>query len=1050
MNLPDFSIKRPVFISMIFLSITLFGIIAARLLPVEMMPNINFGHITIYIDVRGGLPADDVEKLIAKPVEEAVSDVSHLKNILAISKEGNATIILEFKEGTNMDFASLEVREKFNRVRNKLPKEVEKPVIAKYEYNDVPIMIVAATSNTLTPEDIRKIVDEKIKPKLQRIEGVARVELAGGRESKILIEIDKYRLQSLSLPIQAVIEAINQNNVNRLVGEIKRSRDKFLVRTIGELKDFGDIANLALITTKDGSTVRIGDVAKIEDSYLEPHSLARVNSQPAVSMYIQKESLANTVKVATMLEKQIQEIKKTLKDDIQITIVSNQADYIRKSIQSVRQSLYMGAALAFAILFLFLRAPSVVSTIGFSIPLSILGTFFLMRLVNLSINLMTLSGLALGVGMLVDNSIVVIESFYRKVEQFVKSLFNKQNQTEEKSVTTTFAIPSYVQRTLAAEGAKEIQLAIFASTLTTLAVFLPLVFIDPGIRMLYSGMALTICFALVTSLFCALTLVPMIISRLKIKVKSSSGKDRIQSVYTIILTHILHFRYLLIIIIGAIFIATLHQWGKLEKEFIGVAEQNKFTTFIEMPTGTRLDVTDRVVKEVEKFIARLPEVKNVQSRIEPWSSKIYVTLKPLKERKISTSEVINKIRPFTKKFPNAFIYFEEPQEVGTKEILVDIYGYDYDVLKGLAIKIGQRIQAIPRFTDAKIRMREGRPEVIIKVDKTRAAMLGLTTQDIAETLHAQFRGLVATRYRGLRGEAVIKLSSARPLSSLDTDSLLDGERAHELETIVRLEEDFRRTIEDLRKATLVSPDGETIYLSQLATFSFSLAPSEIWRKNKQRMVQVSANTGGMPLGTAAEKVKKALADLKMPKDYFWKIGGNYEKMIQNQKALLFAVFLSIIIIYMILASLFESFSQPFIIMVTVPLATIGAVWSLKFTSKPLSMGAMIGIIMLGGIIVNNAIILVDRINFLKKKKHLKESFELVVRAATDRVRPIIMTSLTTIASMLFLAFDTSESSNLWSPLAITVIGGMTVGSVLTLFVVPSLYLVIEDFRRFFK
>ena len=944
-----------------------------------------------------------------------------------------------------MDFASLEVREKFNRVRNKLPKSIEKPIIAKYEYNDVPIMIVAITSNTLTPEEIRKIVDRKIKYKLQRIEGVARVEVAGGREAKIFVDINKFRLQSLSLPIQAVINTINKNNANLLVGSIKRPHDKYLVRVIGELKSLKDIENLSLITTKEGSAVRIGDIAKVKNSYLAARVFARVNSKPSVSLYIQKESLANTVKVADRIKQEIKEIKKNLRKDIKITIVSNQADYIRKSIQNVKQSLYLGAGLAFLTLFLFLRSPLVIFTIGLSIPLSILGTFFFMRISNLSINLMTLSGLALGVGMLVDNSIVVIENLYRKIEQLIKSHYSSQLQQD--SPPPRFVIPPSLQKKLSAESAKEVQLAIFASTLTTLAVFIPLVFIDPGIRMLYSGMALTICFAIITSLFCALTLVPMIISRLRIKTKLSQNKSRIQSVYTSALTYILHFRYLLAAITLGGFIITLHQWGKLPKEFIGVAEQNKFTTFIEMPPGTRLDITNRIVKQVERFISRLPEVKNVQSKVEYSSAKIYVDLKPLKERKIPTAKVINKIRPFTKKFPDAFIYFEEPQEVGTKEILVNIYGYSYDVLKSLAIEIGQRIQAIRRFTDAKIRMREGRPEIRINVDKARAALLGLTVEDIAETLHAQFRGLVATYYRGFPGkEPIIKLSrsSSKSLRIKAKSSYKKGENAHELETIVRLEKDFRRTIDDLHKAVFVSPYGRTIYLPQIASFSFDLTPSEIWRENKQRMVQVSANTGGMALGTAANKVKDALKNLEMPKGYFWKIGGNYEKMLRNQKELLFAVLLSIIIIYMILASLFESFSQPLIIMATVPLAAIGAVWALRLTSKPVSMGAMIGIIMLGGIIVNNAIILVDHINFLKKTKGIKEIFKLAVRASSDRVRPIIMTSLTTIASMLFMAFRYSESSNLWSPLAITVIGGMTVGSILTLFVVPSLYLIIND------
>ncbi len=1040
MSLPKLSIKRPIFVTMFFLGVVLVGIITLNLLPVEMMPNISFGHITINIDVRGGIPASAIEKRIAKPVEEALGDVSHLKNILSISKEGNATIILEFEPGTNMDFAALEVREKFNRIRNKLPKEIEKPIIAKYEYNDIPIVIIAVTSKIRTPEELREIVEEKIKDRIQRIEGVARVEVAGGRESKILIEVDKYKLQAYSLPINAIVDTINLNNINLLAGEIKRTKDKFLVRTVGEFENLSDIENLAVAVTEKGSVIRIKDIAKVKDSYLEPRGFARVNTQPSVSLYIQKESLANTVKVASLIEKEVKELRKILDKDIQINFTFNQAEYVKKAIQRVKRSLLLGALLAFSVLFLFLRDVPIILTIAVAIPVSVLFTFALMFFSKLTLNLMTLSGLALGVGILVDNAIVVIENIFKKLENISKI---SQEKGED------FHLTKSIQKKISAVGTEEMLMAIFASTITTLAVFIPLVFINPGIRMLYSGLALTISFALCASLLSALTLVPMIISRIKL-----SPKKRFSFLfYEKALRFSLKLRYLVVLIGVSIFILSIHQAKKLEKEFIGIAEQNKFTIFIEMPTGTRLEITDEIVKKVEKFVAGLPEVKTVTSRVEPWSSKVYVELYPLTKRKISTSQVIEKIRPYTDRLQPAFIYFEEPQEVGTKEILVEIFGYDYEVLKNLAIKIAQRIQTIPRFTDVKIRMREGRPEMLVYINKEKAAMLGLSVRDIAISLHTQLRGLVATRYRGIHGTFIkMKEKMTSPKISLQPLSYFSKERkeAKELETIVRLEKKFRQTFEDLKRISLITPEGETIYLSQIADFKFSIGPSEIWRKNKSRMVQVSANTGGMALGTAADKVREVLKDLKLPKDYFWQFGGNYEKMIRNQKELGFAIILSLVIIYMILASLFESFFQPFIILITVPLAAIGAIFALRLTSKPVSIGVLIGAIMLGGIVVNNAIVLVDRINFLKRKIATPDTSYIVIRASTERIRPIIMTSLTTISGMIFMALDRSESSNLWSPLAITVIGGMLVSTFLTLFIVPSLYLIVDDIKRIIK
>jgi len=1069
MSLPKLSVRRPTAVSMFFIGIVLIGAIAFRLLPVEMMPNISFGDITINIDVRGGIPASEVEKRISRLVEEAVGSVTHLKNILSISKEGNATIILEFEPGTNMDFAALEVREKFNRIRDKLPPEIEKPVIAKYEYMDVPIMILAVTSEIRTPEELRKIVDEKIKDRIQRIEGVARAEVAGGREGKIIIEVDQYRLQAYALSINRVVDIINLNNVNLLAGEIKRVKDKYLVRTIGELQNLADIENLAIATTKEGSVVRLKDIAQVKDSYLEPTEFARLNAQPVVSIYVQKESTANTVKISMLIKKELKTLKQILDKDINITPTFNQSEAIQQAVDQVKSSLLYGAILATLILIAFLRDLRSVFIIAASIPLSVLLTFCLMFFSKLTLNVMTLSGLALGVGMLVDNAIVVLDNTFKKREEFAEPASQLPQDTSQS------------EKELAISGADEMLLAIVASTLTTIIVFLPLVFINPEIRMLYSGIALTITYSLLASLLAALTLVPMLASRMKIKkvppvMLNDSQADalpkpqppsepKIPTLYKNFISLSLSFRYLIVILAFLGFVRVLQESKKLEKEFIGIAEQNKFTVFIEMPTGTRLEVSDKVVSEVEQLVSGLPEVKTATAKIEPWSSKIYVELLPLTKRKKATAQIINELRPLTNKFEPAFVYYEEPEEVGTKEILIELYGYDYEILKGLAVQTAQRIQTIPKFTDTKIRMREGRPEMRLSIDKRQAALFGLNVEEIALALHTHMRGLVATRYRGTE-EPLIRIkeehsgSQKLPFSweeqkilqqkSQEMQKLqptLSSGQAKETEAIVRLEEKFRRTFDDLRRITLVTPEGEHIYLSQVANFKFDLGPSEIWRKNKSRIVQVSANTGGTALGTAAEKVKAALSELKFPKDYFWQFGGNYDKMIRNQRELSFTLILSLVLVYMILASLFESFSQPFIILMTVPLATIGAIMALRLTHKPVGTGALVGAIMLGGIVVNNAIILIDRINFLKHTRGsgLSER-NAVITASLDRLRPIMMTSLTTILGLIPMALDRSESSNLWSPLAITVIGGLTASTFLTLSVIPCVYFIFKDLR----
>jgi len=1076
MSLPGFSVNRPTFISMLFAGIIIIGVIALKMLPVEMMPNISYGDITINIDVRGGIPASEIENRISKPVEEAVSSASHLRNILSISKEGNATIILEFEPGTEMNFAALEVREKFNRIRNKLPREIEKPVIAKYEYMDVPIMILAVTSDRRSPEQLRKIVDERIKDRIQRIEGIARAEVVGGREGKIIIEIDQYRLQAYQLSINKVVDIINLNNSNLLAGEIKRAKDKYLVRTIGELESLEDIANLAVATTKEGSVVRLKDIASIKDSYLEPTAFARLNAQPVISIYIQKESLANTVQISKDVNKEIENLKRSLESDIKLSLISNQADIIQQAVNQVNSSLLTGALLASLILFIFLWDIRLVFIISSSIPLSVILTFCLMYFSKLTLNVMTLSGLALGVGMLVDNAIVVLDNTFKKRDDFLAQPGRFPEDMPMKEI----------QKRLAVEASEEMFLAIVAATFTTIVVFLPLFFINPEIKLLYSGIALTITYSLLASLFTAITLIPLLASRLKLKdprlpppvpeeslskdtVTAGTEKEKIkepgggflEKLYKIFIALVLFLRYLVVFLVVVALLRVVQEASKLEQEFIGIAEQNKFTIFVEMPTGTKIEITDKIIAGIESFVARMPEVKNATSKVEPWSGKIFVELKPLAERKKSTGEFMNTLRPYTDKFyqsHRAFVYYEEPQEVGTKEILLELYGHDYEVLKSLAIQVAQRLQTIPKFTDTKIRMREGRPEIQLILDKREAAMFGLTAEDVSLALHTHMRGLVATRFRGNR-ESLIKTRDPNfnprwhfnGSPALHNGTSRDGaEKAEETETIVRIGEEFRHTRDDLRRITLVTPYGDMVFLNQLTAFKDEYGPSEVWRKNKSRMVQVSANTGGVALGTAAIKVKEAIKDLKFPKDYFWQFGGNYDKMIQNQKELYWALIISLVLVYMILAGLFESLTEPFIILCTVPMAAIGAVTALRLTDKPVGTGVLIGAIMLGGIVVNNAIILIDRINFLRnnfKDKYSQRggAKKAVIDASFDRLRPIMMTSLTTILGLIPMALDKSESANLWSPLAITVIGGLSVATFLTLFVIPCVYLVFRDF-----
>ena len=964
-----------------------------------------------------------------------------MEEMLSISKEGESTIVLSFEPGIDMDFAALEVREKFARVKNRLPKEVEKPIIAQFKRSDVPIMILAVTSLRRTTEEIRKVVDEVVKERIKRVTGVANVEVGGGRERKILVEVDQRALVKYSLPLERIINTLGLNNLNLLSGEIKQEKDKYLIRTIGEFESVDDIRNIAVSTTPDGSMVRLEDVADVRDSFLDPTGYARINIRPVVSLYIQKESTGNTIQIAGGILKEVEKTRTIIPDDIKIVVTSNQADFIKKSINNLKNSLLKGAILImlvlafflgrlkkehaifilvllvgmmfipmmllYAILFIFIVVFLVrkelrpIMIVTASIPISVIITFGLMELCNtffsramtLTINFITMFGLALGVGMLVDNSIVVFENILKKIEE------------------------GQVKRRATIDGASEMNLVIMASTLTTVIVFLPMVFVGQEMKLLYGGVAWTVTFSLVVSLFVALTVVPLLSSRANVTRGTTNILLPLYNFQRKILVFVLKKRLVVFGIILGLFLVCLFLSRYLGREFIGTTEQNKFTIFIEMPTGAKLDISNEIVKNVESILREIPEVKTFTARVEPWSSKVYVELLPLAQRKRAVSEVIESLRPKVARIRPAFIYFEEEQEVGTKEVVLDLFGYDYDILRELAISMATRLGAIPKFTDVKIRMREGRPELALQINKKKAAQFGLSVSDVATMVHAQMRGLRATLFHT---------------------------EAREIETIARLEERYRRTFKDLHKLVLVTDDGKKVFIDQISDFKYGLGPSEIWRKDRSRMIQVSANIGDLPLSKAASQIKKTLKDIKFPEHYFFRLGGNYPSMVKTQREFMVIIWVILALIYIVLASLFESYYQPVIIMGTVLLASIGAILALLLTKTAVGMGALIGMMMLAGIVVNNGIILVDHINGLQKTG--RGLFHAVIQATRDRLRPVVMTTATTIMGLLPMALDRSEGANLWNPLAITVIGGMLFATPLTLLLVPAIYATFEQMK----
>jgi len=1049
MGLPHLSVQRPISILMVSIALVVFDAISLSRLPVELYPNFSFGVISIFIDIRGGIPPTEAETLVAKPVEEAVGTVSYLRDIISISEEGHCIIQMWFEPGIDMDLARLEVSEKFSRVKSKLPSEIEKPVIAKYDQAQYPVLILAVAGEGYTPEQLRKLVEERIKDRIQRVMGVANIEIGGGRERKILIEVDQHRVQAMKLPIMQVINMLNLNNLNLLAGEIKKIKDKYLVRTVGEFGTLVDIGQVGVATTPQGSIIRVRDVAEIKDSFLEATSYARVNTLPVVNLYIQKESLANTVSVCDGIEKELEAIKKEIDPKVRLIATHNQAEMIKRAVKEVYNSMIFGSVLVALVLFFFLGhkgwiAISIFGTIGtvicsiffagypivvggfaaaavvlFFISLiygprpvayitaamfiSVIVTFAPMFLSKslveklgfppLTINMSTLGGIILGLGMLVDNAIVVSENIMVRRHKGLD------------------------MRAGAIVGSEEMFLAIVASSFTNIVVFLPIIFLPKETAILYSGLALTMVFSLTVSLLVAVSLVPMLFSTLGGTAEFGLNMGPFRSWYRKILGYCIRQRWFFVGTMVAICILAGWVLVHMPNEFIESASPEEFTIFIELPTGAKLGKSDEVVAKVEEVLAKVPEIKTKTARIEPWSSKIYVKLTPAEYRRRSTKDVINSLRPQVEKIQPAFIYFEEPQEVEADEVILDIYGYDYEVLTQLADAMASRIGGIKGLTDVKIRHRPGRPEYKVIVDKERAAALGLSMEEVANILHAQMRGLRATLYR------------------------TEGK---EVEVVVRLAPKFRKSLSDLRRLTFTLPNGEQVYLEQISRVDQGLGPSKIWRKNKNRMIQVSANKGMHPFGKAVELIRGSVKDIKFPANYFYRFGENYERMVENQRAGTFALILVVVLVYLVLAALFESYLQPFIIMTTVPMALIGVAVALRILNIPLSMAIYIGIMVLAGVVVNASIIMLDHMNSLKALGYSK--YKMLIRGGQDRLRPIFMTVITTILGFLPLALSKAAQLIFLSRMAVVLTAGLFCSTILTLLFLPSIYLVFEDVK----
>ncbi len=1025
MNLPNFSVNRPVTILMLFIGLILIGLISYQNLGLDLLPDLSFPMSAIIVSYSGVAP-QEIENMVTIPLEEAVGTIQGVKKISSYSREGSSLVLMEFNWGTDMDVSALNIREKIDQIKGFLPEDAGDPMVIKFDPSLMPILVLGIDSEERDLQKLQEYAEDIIKPRLERMEEVASVTINGGLDREILVSIDSDKLRSNQLSFSQVTAALAGENVNLPAGTLKEGTINFLIRTLGRFESIQDIEEI-LISNIRGKKIYLGDIAKVEDTFKEINSITYVNGKPGIMVSLQKESGKNTVTVAKRVFKELETIQKLLPDDISIIPVFDSSDFIKKTISQVGWVALYGAIIAVFVLFFFLGNFSSTLIISFAIPISLIFTFTLLYFSNLTLNMMTLGGLALGIGMMVDNSIVVLENIFRY----------RELGTDIKES--------------ACLGASEVGTAISASTFTTIAVFLPILYVQGIASELFRPMGYTITFSLLTSLLVALTLVPMLSSKiLRFKAKdnsSSTSKENlvqnslsqggrifnfVREEYSRLLGWSLRHRGIVFILAVIIFVGSIMLVPFVGTEFIPSSDQGQFNINITLPTGTNLETTREVVSEVEKIVLEIPETKSILATAGEGSGgmgfsteggnsgTIMVNLVEQNKRDRSMAQVINELRQKIGTYPDAQIKFSEQSMSFSSgsDLEVKISGDSLDELENIANRILIAISEVEGVHDLESSVEDVRPELHVNIDREKANLYGLNTAQIASTIHDALLGRVASIYQ---------------------------EKGEQINIRVRLEEEDRNSIEEVENLLVSSNVGLQIPLKEIAEVTVGSGPKGIDRENQQRIVNVSGNISGRVLGKVIQDAQQKLEKLVLPEDYRYEFVGENKEMQESFMQLALALVLSIILVYMIIAAQFESLLMPLAVMFSVPFSLIGVILALLLADKSLNVLSYIGVIMLVGIVVNNSIVLIDYINQLRQKG--MERKEAIILGGKSRLRPILMTMFTTVLALVPMAIGIGEGAELRAPMAITIIGGLSSSTFLSLIIVPIFYTFLDDLSQ---
>src|SRR6056297_3374826 len=1080
MKIIELSIRRKVTIAMFTVGVILFGMVSLSRLNVNLLPELSYPTLTVRTEFQGAAPVE-VENLITKPVEEAVGVVKGVQQVRSISRAGQSDVVLEFAWGTDMSFANLDVMAKLDAVQ--LPLDSEKPVTLRFDPTLDPILRYALyySDDAGTPRDsendatldfanyqdistpdaisrlkgLRILGDEELKKSLESAQGVASVKISGGLEEEVQVNIDQQRLSYLNIPIESVTQILGAENVNLSGGRLEEGAQQYLVRTLNEFRTVDQIRNV-VVASDSGNVIYLKDVAEVVQSYKEREAITRLNGAEAVEVAIYKEGDANTVAVANAVNQRMDEIRSILPSNMKLEKVYDQSVFISSAVNEVRNAGIIGGILAVLVLYFFLRNFWTTVIISVSIPVSIIATFNLMYGNDISLNIMSLGGIALGIGMLVDNSIVVLENIARHREQ-------------GKGIAEA-----------AREGAGEVGMAVIASTFTTIAVFFPLVFVQGIAGQLFRDQALTVTFSLLASLVVAITLIPMMssiggskkeIPPLDLKKPETRAGGVLRSirmflfytvptffsrvirfisgwiarltrtlfspfvylfdkfyratdrVYSSMLRWSLNHSFIVLASAILIFAGSLALLPRIGVELIPQLSQGEFNVEFTLPPGTPIEQTDAAMRSVQHHANSMDEISTTfavagtgnrmtANPDEGGENKGELNVSLAKETSSSGEQhVIDNLRGSLQQIPGLQYKFGRPELFTFKTpVEIEISGFDLAGLKRAGDTVVRKLSDNPRFADVKSTMETGSPEVQIHFDRDKAAALGLQVHEVADRVVSNIRGNVATRYSW---------------------------RDRKIDVLVRARQSDRASVDDIQQLIVNPSDERPMPLSAIASVEVTNGPGEIRRVAQQRVAIVSANLTYGDLGEAADEISQTLSETALPPGTFAQIGGQNEEMSSSFRSLVFALALAVFLVYLVMASQFESLLHPFIILFTIPLALVGAILALYITGTTISVVVFIGLILLAGIVVNNAIVLIDMINQMRHRG--MDKLEAIREGGKSRLRPILMTTLTTTLALLPLAIGFGDGAELRAPMGITVIGGLMVSTLLTLIVIPVMY-----------